>query len=719
MGKHQYGLVFDAGSSGTRVYIYQWLNAEAARADDDGEHLTELPKIKTKKDWIKKVKPGVSTFGTKPEKVGPEHLKELVDFALSVVPKRDVAQTPIFLLATAGMRLLPDNQRSAVLENICSYFQKNTKFQLPDCAMHVQVIPGETEGLYGWVAANYLLGGFDASDAKHHTKSKNTYGFLDMGGASAQIAFAPNATESEKHWNDLKLLKLRRINGQELDYRVFVTTWLGFGANEARRRYVEKLLESYSAQEHEVPDPCLPRGITAKKTGEEIKPGSAELQGKDAHLIGTGMFPECLKRTYPLLEKEKACADPPCLLDGVHTPNIDFNVNHFVGVSEFWHTTHGVFKDSQKKKAYDFETYQKQVEEFCSQDWKSLEAGVASGKWGVKVDVKEVEEVCFKASWLINVLHMGIGVPRIGLEHMNSTTNKTEALIDNAKDKGFIDAFQAVDKIDGKELSWTLGKIVLYASSQIPPADGAAAVGFGSNVKDNSIPKDFQYAGGAPVLYKPEHDDDDDDDDHDYISLKGHYARRVPGILIFLLILLLAGYLLCGRDRRTALYNKFLTMLGRKPSSGAIRLKRKKAAGNGFGKLFGGAGGANSPSYERVLEEATPEDFELADVSSDDGSDRHSASSHSGIDPHSGTAAGVSARSGRTSGMNTPANRGMSPDTMRTSPKVGSLSSLGLGPASGAFERSGLSSRSESRRASPSSRAMGRTPLGAGKESVD
>jgi Golgi nucleoside diphosphatase len=711
MGKHQYGLVFDAGSSGTRVYVYQWLNAEAARADDDGEHLLELPKIKTKKDWIKKVKPGVSTFGTKPEKVGPEHLKELVDFALSVVPKKDVAQTPIFLLATAGMRLLPDNQRNAVLENICSYFQKNTKFQLPDCAMHVQVIPGETEGLYGWVAANYLLGGFNAPDAHHSTKKHSTYGFLDMGGASAQIAFAPNATESEKHWNDLKRINLRRINGETLDYRVFVTTWLGFGANEARRRYVEKLVESYTT-EHQIPDPCLPRGIATKKTGEEIAPGSADLEGKEAHLIGTGMFPECMKRTYPLLEKEKACSDPPCLLDGVHTPNIDFNVNHFVGVSEFWHTTHSVFSDSHKQKAYDFKTYQKQVEEFCSQDWKSLEAGVAAGKWGVKVDVKEVEEVCFKASWLINMLHMGIGVPRIGLEHMNGTTNKTEALIDNAKDKGFIDAFQAVDKIDGKELSWTLGKIVLYASSQIPPAEGALAVGFGSNLKDsNSLPKDFQYAGGAPQLFRPDHDDDDDDDDDDHYSLnlKGHYARRVPGILIFLLILLLAAYLLCGRDRRSALYNKFLTMLGRKPSSGSIRLKRKQAGGNGFGKLFGGAGGANSPSYERVLEEATPEDFELADVSSDD--DRLSSSSHSGIDPHSGgNAVGVSARSGRTSGMNTPANRGLSPDTTRTSPR-GGVGSLGLGSANAAFDRSGLNSRSESRRASPSSRAMGRTPL--------
>ena len=33
----------------------------------------------------------------------------------------------------------------------------------------------------------------------------------------------------------------RKVNGEALEYRVFVTTWLGFGANEARRRYVYRL----------------------------------------------------------------------------------------------------------------------------------------------------------------------------------------------------------------------------------------------------------------------------------------------------------------------------------------------------------------------------------------------------------------------------------------------------------------------------------------------
>ena len=728
MGKHRYGLVFDAGSSGTRVYIYQWLNADAARADDHGEHLTQLPKIKTKKEWIKKVKPGVSTFGTKPELVGPDHLRELVDFALDVVPAKDVADTPIFLLATAGMRLLPDDQRNAVLENICSYFQRNTKFQLPDCALHVQVIPGETEGLYGWIAANYLLGGFDAPDKHNHGKDHHTYGFLDMGGASAQIAFAPNATEAEKHSNDLQLLRLRRINGEEMEYRVFVTTWLGFGANEARKRYVARLVDSYPANQHELPDPCLPKGIYVKKTGEEISPDSTEFKGPDAHLVGTGNFPECLKSTYPLLEKEKACYDPPCLLDGVHTPSIDFDVNHFVGVSEFWHTTHEVFAKAHKGKAYDFLTYQKQVTEFCQRKWDDIEKDVGDQVWGHKVDEKTAEEVCFKASWLINVLHDGIGVPRVGIEATKSGTNKSTEIVDSAKDKGFLDPFQAVDKIDGKEVSWTLGKIVLYASSQMAPAEGALAVGFGSNIAGHKLPADFQYAGGSysPLptdsLHDDDHDDDDDDDGWHY-SFKANYSRRVPGILIFLLIVVLAVYLLCGRERRITLYNKCLTMLGRRPAAGAIRLRRNKH-------------GASSPTYDRILEDGGADDFELADVSDDD---RLSSSSSSG---HQDILVGAKSRSGRTSGLATPAaTRGLSPDVARTSPKqngAGFLSgsgvgSLGLGIGGSAFDRSGLSSRSESherltsatsrsRRASPSRVGVaGRSPLfgGVGKESVD
>ncbi|KXT17098.1 hypothetical protein AC579_2031 [Pseudocercospora musae] len=714
MGKHRYGLVFDAGSSGTRVYIYRWKNAKHARKEGDKEHLRSLPEVKTKKKWIKKVHPGISTYGDKPEAVG-EHLKELVNFAQDIVPKSEVENTPVFLLATAGMRLLPDHQRADVLRYTCSYFREYTQFQLPDCDLHVQVIPGETEGLYGWIAANYLLGGFDAPDDHNHGKSHHTYGFLDMGGASAQIAFAPNATEAEKHANDLKLLRLRTVGGQQMDYRVFVTTWLGFGANEARKRYVTRLLEA-SPNAHELPDPCLPVGIKVKKTGEEIAPGSSDLQGKEPYLLGTGDFTQCLKSTYPLLEKERECKDSPCLLNGQHTPAIDFDVNHFVGVSEYWHTTHEIFAMAHKDKAYDFQTYQKQVTEFCSRDWEDIEKDVARETWGHKVDAKTVEEVCFKASWLINMLHEGIGVPRVGIEAgKSSASNKTNAVVESAKDRGFLDPFQAVDKIDGTEVSWTLGKIVLYASSQMPPADDAMAVGFGSNTQSTRLPPDWQYPAGRLDSYPANETIQAEEQDwHDKI-LTSSYSRRIPGILIFLLIMVLAVYLLCGRERRQSWYQKYL---GGKSSSFK---SKKKRPGMLAGKLFGN----NSPNYERVLEEADLDHFELADVDSERLSD-------------SSTDADA-VRIGRTSGLVTPAMRGLSPDVSRNSP-IKSKSyfdtsgiatpvtshGLGIGVAVTPFERSGLMARSESsdrlapgsrsRRTSPSRKSPLMTPY---KESVD
>ncbi|KAK5107376.1 hypothetical protein LTR62_001319 [Meristemomyces frigidus] len=685
MGKHRYGVIFDAGSSGSRVYIYRWLNAQAARVGDDAKDLARLPEITTKKKWRKKVHPGISTYGAKPERVGPDHLQELTDFALEHVPAEEVQNTPIFLLATAGMRLLPDDQRAAVLDNVCGYFQKNTQFQLPDCGLHVQVIPGETEGLYGWIAANYLLGGFDAPEKHDHGKGHSTYGFLDMGGASAQIAFAPNATEAEKHANDLKLLRLRKVNGEALEYRVFVTTWLGFGANEARRRYVQGLLDSYPG-ERELPDPCLPSGLMVNQTGHEILPGSPASNGSEPHLLGTGIFAECLKRTFPLLEKERHCDDAPCLLNGQHTPAIDFDVNHFVGVSEYWHTTHEVFAMAHKDRSYDFAEYQKQVTDFCSRDWRGILKDVGSQKWGKKVDEKTVEEVCFKASWLINMLHDGIGVPRVGLEPVktpeNALANKTNAMLDSAKGKGFLDPFQAVDLIDGTEVSWTLGKMVLYASSQMPAAGEALAVGFGSNTAGVKLPADFQYAGGRYEALPT--DLDHESQWHDRL-FNGSYSRRLPGILIFILILVVAGYFLCGRDRRNGICQKAMSFTGRQP-----RPRRRKPPGFLNSRLFGN----HSPSYERVLESADPHDFELSDI---DEAQIPTSSAFGTSTP----------RTGRSSGWATPlaSARDMSPDVTRQSPvnkgyfdTPGSagIHGLGITPLT-PFERSGLMVRTESK----------------------
>jgi Golgi apyrase len=511
------------------------------------------------------------------------------------------------------MRLVEESQQKALLKEICSYFRANTKFDLPDCGVHIQVIPGATEGLYGWIAANYLLGGFDSPEDHAHGKDHHTYGFLDMGGASAQIAFAPNKTEAAKHANDLTLLRMRKLNGQSEEHSVFVTTWLEFGVNEARRRFVAKLVrESHdvAAAKH-LTDPCLPKELRMAEKGEFVGPdGKTPIHNPE--VLGTGIFAECLTQTYPLLDKDAPCLDEPCLLHGVHVPALDFDVNHFVGISEYWHTTHEIFEMAHKDKSYDFGTYQKRVNEFCSQDWATITKGIKDHKWGKKVDEQTAYEVCFKASWLINVLHDGIGIPRVGLESTKgSGINGTKDVFQSGKEKGFLDPFQAVNKIQGTEVSWTLGKMLLYASADVHPKDSnALPVGFGSN--EPGIPADFQYPS---TKYHSDGDDDNLTSEFHDTLFAGDSPRRIPGVLLFLFIVIMAVFFLCGRDRRSKLYRKIGTMLGSTSSSGG---KRRRNFLNGKLPFF-----SRTPSvaYERVLEEGLEEgpagDFEPGPIDSD------------------------------------------------------------------------------------------------------
>ncbi|KAI1621753.1 apyrase [Exophiala viscosa] len=621
MGKKsdkRYGVVLDAGSSGTRVYIYRWLDNSISRLDASSLHA--LPELETKDKWTKKVHPGVSTFGVTPESVGPEHLKPLLEHALDHIPKDAVPDTPIFLLATAGMRLLPEQQQQTLLRSICSYIRSETHFSLPDCDAHIQVISGETEGLYGWIAANYLLGGFNSPTEHNHGKGHHTYGFLDMGGASAQIAFAPNATEAEKHANDLTLLRLRTIDGLPQEYKVFVTTWLGFGANEARRRYVADLEESYDLDNTlEIPDPCIPKGIKISPAGEILSPTTSS-----HHLLGTGNWDECIRRTFPLLEKDIPCPDEPCLIHGIHVPAIDFEVNHFIGISEYWHTTHEIFEMAHKDKAYDFTTYQTRVKQFCEQDWSAIEQGIADKTWGKKVDEQTALEVCFKASWLINMLHDGIGIPRVGVDASTSSShNGTKEILQAGKDKGFLDPFQAVNKIKSTEVSWTMGKMVLYASADIPPAhEDDLPVGFGSNI--DGIPADFQYPGGGRHQNDLSRPQSITDQIHDKL-FHSDAPHRLPGFIFFLLILIIAAFYLCGRDRRARIYHSF-SPSNSKSKTPALSFFRSflRSPRHAVDQYYRGSARNDfdledgTPASTRLYD---PADFELGNISGDSSED--------------------------------------------------------------------------------------------------
>jgi len=318
------------------------------------------------------------------------------------------------------------------------------------------------------------------------------------------------------------------------------------------------------------------------------------------------------------------------------------------------------------------------VNEFCSQDWGAIEKDVIAQKWGKKVDAKTAMETCFKASWLIDVLHDGIGIPRVGLEKTPTGFNGTKELLDKAKEKGFLDPFQAVDKIDDVEVSWTLGKMVLYAAGQVEPRGSDLPVGFGKNSIDGP-PTDFQYAGSH---YSPSPiggtDDDDDWSDTADDFLENAHRKSTSGLFFLLLLIVFLGYIFRKKDRRSRLYSKVNVALRRNRRPGSPR-----KGGRGFfsgGKLFGRSSG----NYERVLEEGdASNEFELRDVDSDE-------------NDHSDSSEG--SRVARSSGLATPKLNVVNfsdPNYFDTLP----LSAGGPGPLNGpnAMDRSGLVVRTESR----------------------
>ncbi|OAA46276.1 Nucleoside phosphatase GDA1/CD39 [Metarhizium rileyi] len=609
MGKNsQYGVILDAGSSGTRLYVYKWKHPISAINHASSSDLGSLPKLKLKRS--QKIHPGIATFADDVASIGPKHLQSLISVALDEVPTENVSKTSIFLMATAGVRLLNKSQQVSLLEGICKYLQMNTDFHIPNCEERVQVISGETEGLYGWIATNYLLGGFDRPKEHTHGKGHHTYGFLDMGGASAQIAFAPNTTETERHAKDLKLVRMRRLDGSSAEYKVFTATWLGFGANKARSRYIESLVESYADSADDIPDPCMPKGLQSP-TGENLSLGKPD--GKT--LIGTGAFDECLKKTYPLLRKDAPCEDHPCLLNGQHVPAIDFEVNHFVGVSEYWHSTHGVFGKAQQ--VYDLASYQQKVLAFCSREWAAIKSDIVKRKKSTEQKVQEAGEACFKASWLINVLYEGIGIPRLDLESwprpsFNGTYDRPE------KDKQYsFSPFQPINTVNGVEVSWTLGKMVLYASGQVSPHLPSLPVGFGSNIASET-PSDFEHAGSVPLTLDSYTDNEDSDPD-DRATFENHTLYK---ILSLMFVALLVAFLLQGPDRRRRVLN-----IWRRCHS----TRKSRAAPGLASKLFG----RNVANYERILEQGENTGHELAgcsgDVDGSNGSEGSHANRYNGL----------------------------------------------------------------------------------------
>ncbi|XP_015205682.1 ectonucleoside triphosphate diphosphohydrolase 5 [Lepisosteus oculatus] len=203
-----YGIMFDAGSTGTRIHVYTFIQKDPAG----------LPVLD--KEMFQSVKPGLSAYADNPE-MGGNTVRQLLKVAKKTVPRPLWKKTPVVLKATAGLRLLPQEKAQALLEEVQEVFDESP-FLVSNNS--VSIMNGTNEGILAWVTVNFLTGHL-------YAKSRKTVGILDLGGGSTQISFLPKSKKTILTSPDDYIAKFDMFN---TTYQLYTHSYLGCGLIAAR-----------------------------------------------------------------------------------------------------------------------------------------------------------------------------------------------------------------------------------------------------------------------------------------------------------------------------------------------------------------------------------------------------------------------------------------------------------------------------------------------------
>lgn len=257
----------------------------------------------------------------------------------------------IYLGATAGMRLLNQmepNLARRILDRIRNEFQSNGMN-----IKRISIISGQEEGMFAWIAANYLSG----------TLFKNkSIGILDMGGASAQIARAIQSNERQTHDNnndDDQDYQRIRLFGNE--YNIYTFSNICFGAEQALFRYIRLLIYRHKMDKNGgnnkmIDVPCFPRGFRTVSTKFSLynnictamkseKSDNNSNDNDDYELIGTGQLEQCQQDIEWLLNREKCEENFRICFKEITNSNDDDEQerqqmnNQFYAISSYYHET--------------------------------------------------------------------------------------------------------------------------------------------------------------------------------------------------------------------------------------------------------------------------------------------------------------------------------------------------------------------------------------------
>ncbi|KAF7657817.1 hypothetical protein LDENG_00021940 [Lucifuga dentata] len=320
--ENMYGVVFDAGSSHTSMYVYKW----PADKENGTGIVTQHSECHVKDR-------GISSY------VGDrggaaQSLEPCLEQARKDIPKTRHHLTPLYLGATAGMRLL-NMVNSTESQQILT--EVGNKLRSYPFNFHAaKILNVQEEGAYGWVTVNYLSENFIKYNFLGHLMNpgRETAGAMDLGGASTQITFETSEVVEDKN----KAMQLQ-LYGRT--YNLYTQSFLCYGQNEFLRKLLAYIVMTQGVKP-QLSHPCYPAHFNVSiKLGKDVfdspctdeyKPTSFDPE-MTITLVGTGEYQHCLDSVSAMFSFTN-CSFSKCSFNGVFQPNV---TGSFMAFSAFYY----------------------------------------------------------------------------------------------------------------------------------------------------------------------------------------------------------------------------------------------------------------------------------------------------------------------------------------------------------------------------------------------
>lgn len=435
------GMVIDAGSGGSRLHVYHWKPRVFAALPPSLSYPT------AEENWTARMAPGVATLADYDSIM--KHLSPLIDFAKNALVgfEDEYYAYPIYFKATGGMRELTVEKREAIMTIVRKLLSDKSFCPFYFRSDMARVISGEEEAIFSWSAINFLMGNLlplSEGIGEANTVLNGTYGTLDLGGASSQIAFFIPTQDIMEGLFKLQIGAMKHWN-------VYTKSYLSFGHVSARERHLVSLASS--TKDVSIINLCFHAGYSENV----VIPGDSStktVEVKGPASPSGDAFDKCRELLVPLLNKNnefcKSVYFDQCAIDGAYQPSLPAG-QKFIGTSSYKYAWNILMLQDTAS----FQEYKRKAKFVCSLSFS--DAMLYSDNNNLSTTDEKLSEIvpyfCFMSVYTYVLLQDGFGF----------------------KDEQSI---TVLDQVNGNKVGWALGAI-LHEINTLPWELAAPGTDFG------------------------------------------------------------------------------------------------------------------------------------------------------------------------------------------------------------------------------------------------